>query len=528
VLKGKQRAANRDRSQGKSTSQALLETLSEYELDDLDTIDEVSSDLEDADLAEIIPNVTDQGINLLEQEIEELESFVNDLKRIDEDPKITQLISDLRQLDREGHNRVIIFTQYTDTMDFIRNSLTSIHGATVATYSGRGGEVYDLDNETWTTVGKERVKREFADDDGQVDILVCTDSASEGLNLQECGALINYDLPWNPMRVEQRIGRIDRIGQRYDEVTILNYSYEDTVETDIYDRLDDRIGLFENVVGEMQPILSGVSQQIRDATLNADRGERKDVVEEADRQLSEQIQDQEEDDRVDIGESLESVDELLAQDVIDEAKLDAWQSYGHPDIVDVGDTEYEYDAPYEVSGLQAFLVESETLGKNGLVFTSVRDLDLDSANGQYEDEFAFEDSTYRLSTSGSSVQIPATEEEQTLAQAIAPSKEDTAVTFSAECADEYPSVQYLAPGNPLFHQIVAALRDATEEKARFSKQVQMRPKEETNPVVSVWGLKGTFGRVDNEGEVTEAGELEEIPGWCEQFLENRNKASSPN
>jgi len=278
----------------------------------------------------------------------------------------------------------------------------------------------------------------------------------------------------------------------------------------------------------MQPILSGVSQQIRDATLNADRGERKDVVEEADRQLSEQIQDQEQDDRVDIGESLDSVDDLLAQDVIDEAKLDAWQSYGHPDIVDVGDTEYEYDAPYEVSGLQAVLVENETLAENGLVFTSVRDIDLDSANGQYEDEFAFKDSTYRLSTSESSVQTPATDEEQTLAQAIAPREEDTAVTFCAECADEYPSVQYLAPGNPLFHQIVAALRDATEGNARFSKQVQMRPEEETNPVVSVWGRKGTFGRVDDEGEVTEAGELEELPSWCEQFLENRNKASSPN
>jgi len=77
--------------------------------------------------------------------------------------------------------------QYTDTMDFIRDSLVPIHGETVATYSGRGGEVYDTD-EGWRTVGKERVKREFSTDEGYVDILVCTDSASEGLNLQECGA----------------------------------------------------------------------------------------------------------------------------------------------------------------------------------------------------------------------------------------------------------------------------------------------------------------------------------------------------
>jgi SNF2 family DNA or RNA helicase len=525
VLKGKQRASNRERSQGKSTSQALLETLSEYELDDIDTIDEVSSDLEDADLAEIIPNVTDQGINLLEQEIEELESFVNDLKRIDEDPKITQLISDLRELDREGHNRVIIFTQYTDTMDFIRNSLTSIHGATVATYSGRGGEVYDLDSETWTTVGKERVKREFADDDGQVDILVCTDSASEGLNLQECGALINYDLPWNPMRVEQRIGRIDRIGQRYDEVTILNYSYEDTVETDIYDRLDDRIGLFENVVGEMQPILSGVSQQIRDATLKADRDEGQKAVEQADRQLSEQIEEQEQDDRVDVGESLDSVDSLVAQDVIDEAKLDAWESFEHPDIVNVGDTEYEYAVPYRTHSLQAVLVGNETLAKQGISFMSVTDVDIDSEDGEYTDEFAFQDSTYRLSVDGAPLNMPELEGEQTFAQAIAPGEQDLAVTFSAECADEYPSVHHLAPGNPLLGKLVNTILDVSEETERLIQQVETRSKRTDRPVVCGWGRDGTLGRITEDGTVAEDCETSVLSAWCEVFLDDRKQAT---
>lgn len=523
VMKGKQRAANQDRS-GRESSQALLETLSEYELDDLDTIDELSGDIEDADLAEIIPNVTDQGINLLEQEIEELESFVNDLKRIDEDPKITQLIDDLGKLDRDGHNRVIIFTQYADTMDFIRDSLTSIHGATVATYSGRGGEMYNAEDEAWTTVGKERVKREFADDDGQVDILVCTDSASEGLNLQECGALINYDLPWNPMRVEQRIGRIDRIGQRYDEVTILNYSYEDTVETDIYDRLDDRIGLFENVVGEMQPILSGVSKQIRDATLNADRDEGRNAVDEADKQLSEQIENQKQEDRVDVGESLDSVDSLVAQDVIDEAKLDAWQSYKHPDIADVGDTEYEYEAPFEVPGLQSILVDNETLEEIGLVFTSVQDLDLSSGDNEYGDEFEFSDSTYRLSTSGSSIELPSDGQNQTLAQAIAPRDKDTAVTFSAECANEFSSVHHLAPGNPLLAQIVDVLRDATDEHARLSKQSESRSESAPEPVVSAWTQNDSFVRLGEDGDVEEAGNLKILSKWCKQFLENRKKA----
>ena len=521
VLKGKQRAANRDRSRGKS-SQTLLESLSEYELDDLDTVDEVSGDLEDADLAEVIPNVTDKGINLLEQEIEELESFVNDLKRIDKDPKISQLISDLGKLDREGHNRIIIFTQYTDTMDFIRNSLTSIHGATVATYSGRGGEMYDRDSEGWTTVGKERVKREFAEDDGEVDILVCTDSASEGLNLQECGALINYDLPWNPMRVEQRIGRIDRIGQRYDEVTILNYSYEDTVETDIYDRLDDRIGLFENVVGEMQPILSGVSRQIRDATLNADPDESQETVKKADEQLSEEIENQRQDDRVDVGESLEDVDELVAQDVIDEAKLDAWQSYNHPDILDVGEEEYEYQPPFETASLQSVLVGNGALAEAGGEFMPV-----DEINLEYDDrEFEFSDSTYRLAVGDTPIELPTEDGEQTIAQAIAPAVDELAVTFSAECADEFPSVQHLAPGHPLLNRLFTVLQEVSEEPVRLSQQIATRPEQEARSLVCGWGRDSVFTRVADDGTVTENGPIDDLPVWCDQFLDNRKKSSN--
>ncbi len=65
----------------------------------------------------------------------------------------------------------------------------------------------------WQIVSRDEVKRRFRE--GQADILLCTDAAAEGLNFQFCGALVNYDMPWNPMRVEQRIGRIDRVGQQH-------------------------------------------------------------------------------------------------------------------------------------------------------------------------------------------------------------------------------------------------------------------------------------------------------------------------
>jgi superfamily II DNA or RNA helicase len=521
VLKGKQRAQEADSG---GSRQVVMETLSEYDLEDVEALEELEGDLEDADLAEIIPNVTDEGLHLLDQEIEELESFVDELAEIDQDPKISQLIDDLNELDHEGHNRAIIFTQYADTMDFIRQSLVSIHGETVATYSGRGGEMYDGDSSSWTHVGKERVKREFAADDGRVDILVCTDSASEGLNLQECGALINYDLPWNPMRVEQRIGRIDRIGQRYDEVTILNYSYEDTVETDIYERLDARIGLFENVVGDMQPILSGVSSQIRSATLETERDESRDAVERADKEFSDRIEKQKESDRVDVGESLDDIDEPLAQDVIDEAKLDAWESFNHPDILDVGADDYDAEKPFTVQSLESVLTASEALVDAGIRFTSVDELGLDVTDTEYGDGFDFGECTYRLEVSDIE-SIPELDTEGTLASVIAPDEKTVAVTFSDECAEEFPSLHYLAPGNPLLRHLVETWKRNSDDSERLIRYAEPDA-QSSRPIVCGWGRDGTTSVVSDDGAVTEATSVSHLSHWYDEFVANREQYSA--
>lgn len=91
-------------------------------------------------------------------------------------------------------------------------------------------------------------------------MLVSTESGGEGRNLQFCRALLNYDLPWNPMRIEQRIGRISRIGQRQ-EVLIFNLSAADTVEQTVLELLDAKINLFELVVGEVGMILGRIDEE---------------------------------------------------------------------------------------------------------------------------------------------------------------------------------------------------------------------------------------------------------------------------
>jgi len=206
------------------------------------------------------------------QEIQYLEDLLRQFENTGEDTKLSRFIQILRQELTERES-AIVFTQYTDTMDYLRDTLQELYGSQVACYSGRGGELYQ--NGEWCLVPKEEIKRRFRQD--EIKILLCTESASEGLNLQNCGVLINYDMPWNPMRVEQRIGRIDRIGQRYSTVRIHNFYYDGTVEAKVYKKLRDRINAFATVVGNLQPILAQVPTFIEQAAMSADP-EEEDVL----------------------------------------------------------------------------------------------------------------------------------------------------------------------------------------------------------------------------------------------------------
>jgi hypothetical protein len=326
------------------------------------------------------------------------------------------------------------------------------------------------------------------------------------------------------MRVEQRIGRIDRIGQRYDEVTILNYSYEDTVETDIYERLDARIGLFENVVGDMQPILSGVSSQIRSATLETERDKSRDAVERADKEFSDRIEKQEESDRVDVGESLDDIDEPLAQDVIDEAKLDAWESFDHPDILDVGADEYDTETPFTVQSLESVLTRSEALVDAGIQITSVDELEIDVTDTEYGDGFDFGECTYRLEVSDIE-SIPELDTEGTLASVIAPDEKGVAVTFSDECAEEFSSLHYLAPGNPLLRNLIETWKRNSDESERlinYSESV----KQSSRPLVCAWGRDDTINVVSDDGTVTNGHPVSSLSKWRDDFVVNREQYST--
>jgi hypothetical protein len=190
------------------------------------------------------------------------------LKRIAQlgiDIKARRLKEEVERALADGYRSAIVFTQYTDTMDAARAYLAdALPDVPIACDSGRGGEVLDRGG-YWNPCGKEPIKRKLRD--GSIRLLICTDAAAEGLNFQTCGVVINFDLPWNPMKVEQRIGRIDRIGQAYPTIRVVNFAYEDTVEADVSFALRQRIGLFQGVVGKLQPILSRLPQEFERVAL---------------------------------------------------------------------------------------------------------------------------------------------------------------------------------------------------------------------------------------------------------------------
>lgn len=146
----------------------------------------------------------------------------------------------LRVMKEIGKEKVIIFTEYRATQFYLEWYLQK-HGFSTVTFLGG----LKRSRKDWIT--------QLFKQDKQV--LISTEAGGEGINLQFCSHLINYDLPWNPMRLEQRIGRIHRYGQQND-VHIYNFAIKDTIEEHILHILYQKLNIFERVIGKLDKILA--------------------------------------------------------------------------------------------------------------------------------------------------------------------------------------------------------------------------------------------------------------------------------
>lgn len=285
------------------------------------------------------------------EEIAELESFLSDLEEaIPYDTKAQQVSDEIRRaLSEEGHRSVIVFTQFSDTLNWLRDQLASTYGDQIGCYTGQGGSRYNSVTHTWDRLSKGEVKELFRA--GDIRILLGTDAMSEGLNLQTCARLINYDMPWNFMRVEQRIGRIDRIGGQ-PQIWITNYFYKDTVEDRVYSGIAEDAQWFRQVVGPAQPVLGEVEtvierlamrpEQERDQMLELELAEVRNAIREYQRRAV----------KVDTLESdlapleggygaapvvdLKALEELLLDNPITSQRMHPHPDFAHTYFVEVG------------------------------------------------------------------------------------------------------------------------------------------------------------------------------------------------
>ena len=175
------------------------------------------------------------------------------------DPKLEALSTVIQEKQALDNNKVMLFSSFRHTLHYLYEKLRA-DGVRVAMVHGG-------------TPDEERVelRRLFEkprEDSDALDVLLFSEIGCEGLDYQFCDCIVNYDLPWNPMRVEQRIGRIDRNGQQSESVLIVNLITPGTVDADIYERCLKRIGVFEQALGASEEILGEISKEIKNIAEN--------------------------------------------------------------------------------------------------------------------------------------------------------------------------------------------------------------------------------------------------------------------
>ncbi|MBY8991354.1 MAG: DEAD/DEAH box helicase family protein [Candidatus Lokiarchaeota archaeon] len=220
----------------------------------------------------------EESITIFNQE-KILKEFYDKLNNIPYDSKSDKLIDILNNIYSHNVNeKVIVFTQFVDTLKFLKDLIKKqVNKYYVETFFG------GLDKQQ-----KDEAIERFRNQKGFA-ILLSTEIGGEGRNFQFCRTIINYDLPWNPMKLEQRIGRVDRIGQESREIFIYNFYMEGTVETDVVYALIKRIDLFEESIGILEPIIGKVEKDLKNVIFAEDDGKKRKNLNEFYRTLDDEI-----------------------------------------------------------------------------------------------------------------------------------------------------------------------------------------------------------------------------------------------
>lgn len=236
--------------QAASCLPALVPTLDNFIRTGRFTTTAITDDLELDNDAEIPRDIIEKA-----RELREIASSLSAY-----DPKLDQLVHIISEtMNIEGPGKVLIFSFFLHTLSYLEKHLRQ-RDFRVAVVNG---QVADDDREKIRE--RFRLNREEGD---AIDVLLSSEVGCEGLDYEFCSRLVNYDIPWNPMRIEQRIGRIDRFGQKSEKVQIYNFITPGTIEERIFFRCFERLGIFRNTVGDMEEVLGGLTESLTQAALS--------------------------------------------------------------------------------------------------------------------------------------------------------------------------------------------------------------------------------------------------------------------
>lgn len=205
----------------------------------------------DYDPDSLINEVDEKSLNTISSLAKKVLMLADKLP--EKDPKFEETYVIIRKKQEQSNNKIMIFSTFRHTLSYLKRKLSEC-GLRVEQIDGSVKDDTRYELKSRFELSREN---EYA-----IDILLFTEVGSEGLDYQFCDMMINYDLPWNPMKIEQRIGRIDRRGQLSDVVNIYNIITEGTVDADIYHRCLMRIGVFERSIGDCEEILGQIASGI--------------------------------------------------------------------------------------------------------------------------------------------------------------------------------------------------------------------------------------------------------------------------
>ena len=188
----------------------------------------------------------------------EIEMIAKQAKNLPaDDPKLKELLKILKDKQERPNNKAMIVSSFRHTLSYLQRNLKGLRAGLIH------GGVPDAE--------RLEIRKRFAmprDNGDALDVLLLSEVGNEGLDYQFCDCIINYDIPWNPMRIEQRIGRIDRKGQKSEHILIFNMITPDTIDGMIYERCMKRIGVFESALGGSEEILGEVATGIQSIVQN--------------------------------------------------------------------------------------------------------------------------------------------------------------------------------------------------------------------------------------------------------------------